>query len=105
MNNKYQDLLIIDRDVSLDENDNPHFIDGRESIAQDIKHMLMELNLFVELIGNRDPEKERQVFNRVTLLVDADLRIVAGTSRVIKNDEQFWVLATTIDYGDIRVEL
>lgn len=103
--NKYQDLLIIDRDVELDENNNPRFIDGRESIAQDIKHMLMELNLFVELIGNRDPEKERQVINRVTLLVDADLRIVAGTSKVVKNGDQYWVLATTIDYGVIKVEL
>lgn len=102
---KYQDLLIQDKDLVLDDNQVPQMLSERASIAQDIKHMIMELNLFVTLIGNRSVEAEQEIINRLTLLVDADPRIVAGSSQVLIQNNQYWVVANTIEYGEIEIEL
>lgn len=105
MDKRYTDILIAEKDVILDINDIPTGVSDRDAITQDFKHMIMERNYFVRLIGERNPQKHQQAINEITLEMDADTRIVAGTSKVIKNDSTYYVIAKTVDYGTIEFEL
>lgn len=101
----YLDLSVVDGDFMLDAAANPETVEGRASIAQDIKHMVIESGLLVEIVAERHPEKIRQNLQRIERKVDLDPRIVAGTGAVtVAAAELFFISATTVDYGPIALE-
>lgn len=103
---KYQDLLIINNDIALDDVGVPLGISDRASIAQDIKHMIRESGLLVELVGERDTDKVALNLQRLENLVETDVRIVPGTASVTRLDtEVFLVRARTQDYGHLEFNL
>lgn len=103
---KYQDLLIVDNDIVLDGIGAPLGISGRASIAQDIKHLIRESGLLVELIGERRRDKVALNLLRLETLVEADIRIIPGTAKIIRLDEEtVLVRATTQDYGHLEFNL
>lgn len=103
---KYQDLLIVGNDIALDGIGAPLGISDRASIAQDVKHMIRESGLLVELIGERTPEKIQQNLLRLENLVETDVRIVPGTARLTRqNDETILVRASTVEYSDLEFNL
>lgn len=102
----YFDLLIAADSIVIDQFGLPLSVDGRVSIAQDIKHMIRESGLLVEMIGERSNEKVRRNMVRIEQFVENDERIRPGTALVIRqSNEEFLLTAKTIKYGDIEVSL
>ena len=100
----YIDLLIVDDDVQLDEQGLPVLTDSRASIAQDIKHMIRESGLLIEIVGQRDKEKRALNYSRIIQRVDDDYRIVTGTCDITEDQRvsgASWLTATTFEYGDL----
>jgi len=101
----YVDLLMVDDTLALDADGLPRFVADRDSIAQDLRHMIRESGELVAMIAERDPELRRLHEQRITRLVDSDLRIVPGTARLAQSGATWTLSATTIDYGPTQVQL
>lgn len=100
------DLLITDDDLAPDAAGVPKLVSGRDCITQDIKHMIRETGLLVELVGNRNARKEAKNLLAITIEVDNDERIVPGSASIEKSDVGVYNLtATTVAYGEIGLEL
>ncbi|MFA0810853.1 DUF2590 family protein [Microbulbifer epialgicus] len=103
---KYQDLLIINNDIALDSVGVPMGISDRASIAQDIKHMIRESGLLVELVGERQTDKWALNLSRLENLVESDTRIQPGTAKLTRLDkESVLVSAKTVEYQTIEFTL
>ncbi len=106
MAEKYIDVLVTDDGIALDSVGNPILISGRASIAQDIKHMIRESGLLVQLIGERSTERVQLNLVRLENLVEDDVRIKPGTAKITRTDnETFWIQATTLEYGNLEFYL
>jgi hypothetical protein len=98
----YIDLLITDNDLTLDPGGEPLLLDDRDSIAQDIKHLIRESGLMVQIIGQRDPVKVRANLQALELLIEDDVRLEPGTIRITAIDaELYYIAADTIEFGPI----
>lgn len=98
----YIDLLITDRDITLNAGNEPELCSNRVSIAQDIKHALMESGLPGLLVAERSPTLRADIIMRMTILVEDDERLVPGT--IFINEEtrtRLTILAETYDFGPI----
>lgn len=103
---RYWDLLIVDDDIGIDSSGCPLMISDRPSIAQDVKHLIRESGLLIELIGERDWERRRLNLNKLERLIDDDERIIPGTSRLIEVDpELYLVTADSVHYGPVEYYL
>ncbi|BCS89962.1 DUF2590 family protein [Pseudodesulfovibrio sediminis] len=99
---KYFDLLITDDDITLDAGGIPERCSNRDSIAQDIVHMIRETGLLVELVGNRDERKKAENVVKLTMDVDNDERIVPGTCAITEPSlGVFYLQAETVEFGPI----
>lgn len=99
----YIDLLITDNDLTLDTGGEPVHVDDRDSIAQDIKHLIRESGLMVQIIGQRDTVKVRANLQTLELLIEDDERLVPGTVKITQTTrELFFVTAETIQFGLIE---
>lgn len=101
----YVDILITNDDVTLDPGGEPQLIYDADCITQDIKHLIRDSGLFVEIIGQRDSSKVQINLQKLTLLIEEDERLVPGTVEITRTDtETFFVTATTYKYGQINLE-
>ena len=101
----YIDLLITDDDLDLDQAGEPQLIFDRDCITQDIKHLVRDSGLMVELIGQRDNLAIRANTLELVLMIEEDQRLVPGTVNITRTDSQtFFITATTYDFGDISIE-
>lgn len=99
----YVDLLITDNDLTLDSGGEPQLVDDRDSIAQDIKHLIRESGLMVRIIGQRDPVKVAANLQALELLIEDDERLVPGTIAITAIDaETYYVTADTVEFGPIE---
>lgn len=106
MTEKYVDLLITGDGIDLDDFGFPRLISGRASIAQDIKHMIRETGLLVEMIGERRREKVQRKMVQIERHVEDDVRIKPGTAKVTRVDnDTFFITAKTLEYGDVEFYL
>jgi hypothetical protein len=102
----YVDLLVTNDDFTFDAAGEPMLVYDADCIAQDIKHLIRESGLMVEIIGQRDNIKVRSNLQKLTLLIEDDVRLVPGTVVITKIDiETFYITATTYKYGNINVEV
>lgn len=102
MDSLYIDLLITDRDFTLNSGNEPVLCDNRVSIAQDCVHAIIESGLATQLVGERSPTLRADLRNQIEMLVEDDERIVPGTVRA--NEEspvKLWITADTYDFGRI----
>ncbi|MFV0422232.1 DUF2590 family protein [Oleidesulfovibrio sp.] len=103
---KYVDILISDDDIALDAGGLPVPVADRDSIAQDIVHMIRETGLLVELVGNRDVRTKVRNLLLLTLEVDKDERIIPGSTEVEEVGlGQFNLKAETREFGSIALQL
>jgi len=103
---KYFDLIITDDDITLDVGGIPARCWDRDSIAQDIKHMIRESGLLVELVANRDEGKKAENLVKITIAVDNDERIVPGSCEITEVElGRFILLADTVEFGSINLTL
>lgn len=102
MDSLYIDLLITDRDFTLNSGNEPVLCDNRVSIAQDCVHAIIESGLATQLVGERSPTLRADLRNQIEMLVEDDERIVPGTVRVNEESQvKVWVTADTYDFGRI----
>lgn len=99
----YIDLLITGNDLTLDSGGEPALVDDRDSIAQDIKHLIRESGLMVQIIGQRDPVKVKGNLQTLELLIEDDVRLEPGTIKITAIDtELYYITAETIAFGPIE---
>lgn len=104
MTGLYVDLLISNNDLTLDSGGEPVLVDDRDSIAQDIKHLIRESGLMVEIIGERDPVKVNDRLQMLTLQIEDDVRLVPGTVVITASTpELYFIQADTYAFGPIDV--
>ena len=102
----YVDLLITDNDLTLDEAGEPILIYDANCIAQDIKHLIRESGLMVQIIGQRSSIEVTSKLQALTLLIEDDVRLVPGTVSITQAEtETFYITATTYKYGDLSLEV
>jgi len=98
----YIDLLITDNDLTLDIAGEPVLTDDRDSIAQDIKHLIRESGLLVEIIGQRNKQSVLLNLQKLQLLIEDDIRLVPGTIVITEQaTELFFITADTVKFGSI----
>lgn len=102
----YVDILIIDDDVSLDSGGEPRLIYDADCITQDIKHLIRDSGLMVEIIGQRNTMIVAANLQKLELMIEDDVRLVPGTIVITRTDtETFYVTATTYKYGQINLQV
>ena len=105
----YIDLLIAHNDLVLDPSFQPRLVEDRASIAQDIAHLIRDSGLLVTLVAERDRLKQRDCIQQMELRVEADVRLVPGTVRILQPDSaqsgRYLVTATTVKFGHLKVSL
>ena len=98
----YIDLHISNNDLTLDSGGEPVLLNDRDSIAQDIKHLIRESGFMVKIIGQRDPIQVAINLQALELLIEEDIRLIPGTIRIKQTTtELFFVLADTVAFGPI----
>lgn len=103
---KYFDLLITERDFSLNNGYEPNLAKNQQSIGQDVKHSIIESGLATELVAERSPTIRYDTFTKIILLVESDRRIVPGTVRVTEETfERLYLTADTYEFGKIGVTI
>lgn len=102
---KCQDILITDRDITLDPAGIPVYVIQRPSITQDIVHMILESGLLIELIGERSRAKWTGNMTRIEMLVEDDQRIIPGTVVIDWDDPEQMVLFAQSVMGEVSVPL
>lgn len=103
---KYSDLFIDKGGLALDALPQPELITTRASIAQDVKHMLLESGLVTKLLAQRSPALRNDVYTAIELLIETDSRLVPGTIEIdARNEQQILITATTYEFGDMTAEV
>ncbi|WP_413740839.1 DUF2590 family protein [Sodalis sp. RH18] len=98
----YIDLLITNRDFTLDPGGEPVLCNNRISIAQDIKHSIMESGLATLLVAERSPTLRADIMMRIEFLVEDDTRLVPGTIQIVEETTgRLLILAETYDFGPV----
>ncbi|MCF1612467.1 DUF2590 family protein [Serratia marcescens] len=102
---KYIDLLITDRNFTLDSGNEPELCNNRVSIAQDVVHMIIESGIVKELIAERSPVLRADIMMQMELLVEYDDRIVPGTVSIADGrNGDYFIAADTYDFGPLSLE-
>lgn len=103
---KYSDLYIIGGGISLNAIAEPALIDTRASIAQDVKHRLMESGLVTKLLAQRNSTLRNDVYTEMELLIETDTRLVPGSIVLYTGNESLITInAKTYEFGDINTEV
>ena len=98
----YIDLLITDRSFTLNSGNEPELCGNRQSIAQDIVHMIVESGITAQLIAERSRTMRGDALTALTLLVESDERLVPGTIDITEETlSRLYVTAETYDFGRI----
>lgn len=106
MSQKYSDLFIAKGALALDAMPQPQLIHNRSSIAQDVKHMLMESGLVTKLLAQRSAALRFDVYTEMELLIETDTRLVPGTINInAQNEASILITANTYEFGNITAEV
>lgn len=95
---KYIDIKVIDGGWQIDAGQQPTQCSDLYSIAQDIKHSIMESGLARELIAERSPVLRSDVLIQIEQLAEQDIRIIPGTATATEA-EDISLTADTYEYG------
>ncbi|WP_153446918.1 DUF2590 family protein [Vibrio algicola] len=102
LDKKYIDIQVSLGGWDLDAGNQPIYTNDVFSIAQDIKHRILESGLARELQGERNNAKRATVLTKIEMLTESDDRIVPGTASCIEeNVNRYFLTAVTKEYGAI----
>lgn len=103
---KYSDLFINNGALALDTMPQPELINTRSSIAQDVKHLIMESGLVTKLLAQRSAALRNDVYTELELLIETDTRLVPGSIKINPTAEaRILITATTYEFGLIETEV
>jgi len=98
----YIDLLITERDFTLNAGNEPGLCNNKISIGQDIVHAIIESGLTTKLVAERSPTLRADVITQLTLLIESDERIIPGTVSITEETlKKLWAEAETYDFGKV----
>lgn len=96
----YIDWRIANNDLAIDPSGEPLLLANKDSVVQDLRHLIRESGLLFQAIAERDPVKIGGLIQRLILLIEDDIRLVPGTIRIERPaTDVFFVLGDTTDYG------
>ncbi len=99
------DLWIDGRDLAPDIAGIPQQLQGRDVIAQDLKHAILDSGILVALIGERSPLKWAGNLQKLELLAEDDPRIIPG-SVIVERDRvqrgRIYLFAETV-LGQVKL--
>ena len=99
-NQKYIDIKVVDGGWDIDAGQQPLSCSDLYSIAQDIKHAVMESGLLVELVAERSSVLREDVLIQIEQLAESDVRIIPGTATVSElSIGEIILVAETYEYG------
>ena len=102
----YQDILIINGDILLDDGGNPTLIQDRAVIAQDIKHAIIESGLAIKLIGEKSPTLRADIKIELELLLESEQRLISGTVNIEEPVlGTLWINAVTREFCELFLEV
>lgn len=102
----YLDLQITDGGLVMDAGEQPRTVKDVPSIAQDIKHTIMESGLARKLLGERSRAERSDVLTEIELLIEQDLRLKAGSIWITElTSERYRLVAQTLNDEPITMEL
>lgn len=102
----YIDLLITDRDFTLNAGNEPALCANRASIAQDIKHAIMESGFATQLLAERSPTLRADIMMQISMLVEDDVRVIPATVQITEETSgRLLVNADTYDFGPLGTEV
>ncbi|MEX9891296.1 DUF2590 family protein [Providencia rettgeri] len=99
----YFDLLITDRNFTLNSGNEPELCNNRRSITQDVAHSIIESGLATQLVAERSPTLRADIRTQMEILVESDERLVPGTIVIDEEStKRLWITAETYDFGRIN---
>lgn len=102
----YIDIKVIDGGWQLDAGQQPTQCSDLYSIAQDIKHSIMESGLARELIAERSPVLRSDVLIQIEQLAETDTRIIPGTATATETSaSDITLTAETYEFGTTSIEV
>lgn len=100
LDEKYIDIKVIDGGWDIDAGQQPQECSDLYSIAQDIKHAIMESGLARELVAERNPVLRNDVLIQMEQIAELDVRIIPGTATVIElSPGEIIITADAYEYG------
>lgn len=94
---RYIDIKVIDGGWQMDAGQQPQKCSDLYSIAQDVKHDIMESGLARKLIAERNPVLRADVLVQIEQKAESDARIIPGTA-VAKESTAGVILLTAQAY-------
>ena len=99
-NKKYVDIKVIDGGWDMDAGQQPTQCNDLYSIAQDVKHSIMESGLLRQLQAERSPVLRSDINIQIEQLAESDLRIVPGSATVTEvSASELTLIAETTEFG------
>lgn len=99
---KYIDIKVIDGGWDIDSGEQPTQCSDLYSIAQDIKHAIMESGLARKLVAERNPVLRADVLLQIEQKAELDTRIIPGTAQAIESSAGTITLtAQAYDYDQL----
>ncbi len=103
---KYIDIKVIDGGWDMDAGQQPAECSDLYSIAQDIKHAIMESGLARQLVAERNPALRADVMVQIEQLAERDVRVVPGTATATELEAgEITLTATAYEYGELEVSV
>lgn len=104
---KYFDLKIENDDLAIDPYNQAELLWDRDSIAQDLIHMIRETGYLVAMVGERNPDRRSLLLQKIMIEAEKDVRIVPGTVRISTDGSlKRWTLrCDTYEFGKIAKTL
>jgi len=105
MNDQFIDLLITEDDLTLAAGE-PRLATNKDCIEQDIRHMIREHGLAVQMVANRNPIDIAYLAQKIEIEMEKDVRLVPGTAQVSQiTTGVFLATADTVRFGGLNVEV
>ncbi|ENP2849268.1 DUF2590 family protein [Klebsiella pneumoniae] len=102
----YFDLKITAGNFTLDYAGEPGLCNNRNSIAQDVVHMIIESELSKNLVAERSPTLRYDIAQQLEQLVETDERLVPGTATIEETGAGTWLItADTWEFGPLASEM
>lgn len=105
-NQKYIDIKVIDGGWHIDAGQQPQACSNLYSIAQDIKHAIMESGLARMLIAERSPILRSDVLIQIEQVAESDVRIIPGTATATElSPGEIILTADTYEFESLSVDV
>ncbi|MGL4193185.1 MAG: DUF2590 family protein [Vibrio sp.] len=98
----YIDIKVIDGGWQIDAGAQPTQCSDLYSIAQDIKHAIMESGLARQLVAERNPILRADVLLQIEQKAELDSRIIPGTAKATESEAgNIQLTANAYDYDQM----